>query len=148
MPQSLAAVYVHIVFSTRDRVPMVQDPSTRAELHAYLGGIARNLGCPPLGIGGTADHVHILLRVAKTIALADLVRSLKSNSSSWAKTRVPEFAWQAGYGAFSFAADALPAEQRYVAQQEEHHAKVSFQDELRRLLRENGLEWDEAYLWD
>lgn len=148
MPQSLAAIYVHIVFSTRDRTPCLSESQTRTELHAYLGGIAKNLGCQPLGIGGVADHVHVLVRMSKTVALSDLIRDLKANSSSWVKQWVPGFAWQAGYGAFSFAADALAAGQRYVAEQEAHHATVSFQDELRRLLRESGQEWDETYLWD
>jgi REP element-mobilizing transposase RayT len=148
MPQSLAAIYIHIVFSTRDRIPFLTESQTSTELHSYLGGIAKNLGCQPLGVGGVADHVHVLVRMSKTVALSDLIRDLKANSSSWVKQRVPSFAWQAGYGAFSFAADALAAEQKYVAEQEAHHAKVSFQDELRRLLRESGQEWDETYLWD
>ncbi len=147
MPQSLAAVYVHLVFSTKDRAPLI-GREIRSDLHAYLGGIAKNLGCQPLGIGGTEDHVHILTRLSKTVAIAGLVRDLKSNASSWAKGHVPNFAWQAGYGAFSFGAGALATEQRYVANQEEHHKKESFKDELRRLLRESGTEWDETYLWD
>ncbi len=147
MPQSLAAVYLHVVFSTKGRTPWIQG-DLRHELHAYIGGIAKNLGCQPLGVGGVEDHVHVLVRLSKTVAVANLVRDLKANSSSWAKTRVANFAWQAGYGAFSFGADALAAEQRYVANQEAHHAKESFQDELRRLLAASGTEWDETYLWD
>jgi putative transposase len=147
MPQSLSAVYLHIVFSTKGRTPLIRD-DFRDELHAYIGGIAKNLGCQPLGVGGTDDHVHILARLSKTVTIAALIRDLKSNSSAWAKGRVPQFAWQSGYGAFSFGPEALATEQRYVAHQAEHHSRESFQDEVRRLLRASGVEWDEGYLWD
>lgn len=146
MPQSLSAVYVHIVFSTRDRAPLIHN-DVREELHSYLGGIAKNIGCQPLGVGGVEDHVHILVRLSKTVTVAALIRDLKSNSSSRAKSRERNFAWQAGYGAFSFAADALPSQQRYVANQQSHHSRESFQDELRRMLLESGTDWDETYVW-
>ena len=147
MPQSLAAAYVHLVFSTRDRAPFLQDQHVRNEMHAYLGGICLRTMGQPLGIGGTADHVHVLTMLPKALSIADLVRLLKSNSSSWASTRVPGFAWQAGYGAFTFARPDLAGLQHYVERQEEHHRTVTFQEEYRALLKEFGIEFDERYLW-
>src|SRR5882762_8789978 len=104
MPQSLAQVYVHIVFSTKERRPFLHDQPIRDELHKYLGGTCNNLDCPVLRVGGVADHVHVLCRLGRTIAVADLVKELKRDSSQWLKTRSPELAdfyWQSGYGAFS-----------------------------------------------
>jgi REP element-mobilizing transposase RayT len=147
MPQSLAAVYVHVVFSTKDRTPWIRDEHL-AELHEYLGGTANRLQCQSLGVSGVADHAHMLVRLSRTSTLSDLVRDLKSNSSGWMKDKARDFSWQSGYGAFSFSQADLPRLRAYLAVQHEHHAKVSFQDELRALLREHGLEWDERYLWD
>lgn len=119
----------------------------RDELHAYLGGAAKKIGCNPILVGGTEDHVHMLVRQSRTVALADLVRAVKANSSAWMKSRVPNFAWQEGYGAFAFTDADLPRLVKYVQNQEEHHKKHSFQDELRAILNKEGLEWDERYVW-
>ena len=151
MPQSLSAVYVHIAFSTKDRRPYVKAPELRTELHAYLGGISNHLGCAPLIVGGVEDHIHLLARQARTISLADWVRKLKTGSSSWIKQREPglsQFAWQAGYGAFSVDVAGTDQVRAYIRDQEEHHRRWSFQDEFRRLLAEHELEWDEKYVWD
>ena len=151
MAQSLAVLYVHIVFSTKGRHPFLQDGSFRSEAHTYLGGTSAHLGCPPLVVGGTKDHVHILARQAKNVALSDWIRDLKSNSSTWIKEQRPaisRFAWQAGYGAFSVDMTRIEVVRNYILGQEAHHKKVTFQDELRRILIEHGIEPDEAHLWD
>jgi putative transposase len=148
MPQSLATIYVHIVFSTRHRAPFLHDETVRNSLHAYLGGILRNDQNQPLGIGGTEDHVHVLASLAKTASVADVVRVLKCNSSSWVKDRCPGFAWQSGYGAFTLGPRDLAAAQRYVADQIEHHRVLTFQDEFRKLLEEHDVAWNERYVWD
>ncbi|MBI3410755.1 MAG: IS200/IS605 family transposase [Planctomycetes bacterium] len=151
MPQSLAQIYVHIVFSTKERRPFLQDQSLREEAHKYLGAMCNNLDCPVLRVGGVADHVHVLCRLGRTITLADLVRELKRESSKWLKTKAPtldDFHWQNGYGAFSVSPAHVEAVRQYIANQEEHHRATSFQDEFRRLLKKYGLEWDERYVWD
>ena len=151
MPQSLSAVYVHIVFSTKERRPFIQALDLRTELHAYLGGVSNRLGCAPLIVGGVQDHVHILARQSRTITLANWVRDLKTSSSSWLKPREPSlsrFSWQAGYGAFSVDAGGIDHVRAYIRDQEEHHRSWSFQDEFRKLLREHDLTWDEKHVWD
>ena len=151
MPQSLAQIYLHIVYSTKDRRPWLQDAGIRDELHNYLGGTCNNLDCPVLRVGGALDHVHILCRLGRSISIADLVKELKRESSKWLKTRspaLPDFYWQNGYGAFSVSPSHVDPLRTYIENQEEHHNQESFQDELRRLLRKYGLEWDERYVWD
>ncbi len=150
MAQSLAQIYLHIVFSTKDRAPFLSTRDLRDEMHAYLGGACKNLDSPPLKVGGTEDHVHILLRLSRKYAIADLLRKVKQSSSKWVKTRDPalsNFHWQDGYGAFSVSPAHVPALRRYIADQEEHHRKESFQDEFRRLLEKYGIGWDERYVW-
>jgi len=151
MPQSLSAVYIHLVFSTKNRGPLLRDAATCAELHAYLGGISKTLECPPIQVGGIEDHVHILARLGRTITQADWVKELKRISNLWLKERGPDFAdfeWQSGYADFSVSQSNLGAVTEYVREQAGHHAKVSFQDELRALLRKHNLEFDECYVWD
>ncbi len=151
MPQSLAQIYVHIVFSTKNRAAFLQDPVIRDEMHNYLGGTCSELDCPVLRVGGVADHVHILCRLGRSISIADLVEELKRASSQWAKTKGPtlaEFYWQSGYGAFSISPAHVEALRTYIANQEEHHRTETFQDEFRRLLTKYGLTWDERYAWD
>lgn len=151
MPQSLSAVYVHVVFSTKHRAPLLTDAPLRAEMHRYLAGISNTLGCPALEVGGVADHVHLLARLGRSHSQADWVKELKRVSTTWVKTRAPAlagFAWQAGYGAFSVSASQLERVRRYVAGQEAHHQQATFQDEYRALLRAHGVDWDEQYVWD
>ena len=151
MPQSLSNVLVHIVFSTKERRAMLRGDDLRREMYKYLGGISNNLDCPPIIVGGTDDHVHLLARQARTIALADWIKELKRGSSIWIKTKgqaLECFQWQAGYGAFSVSQSQSARVQRYVASQEEHHGRLSFQDEFRQLLHKHGLEFDERYVWD
>jgi len=151
MSQSLSSVYLHIVFSTKDRFPFLADVGIRREAHALLGGIAKKFECPPLLVGGVGDHVHILLGLGRKVSQADLVKELKRGSSIWIKERFPEmqkFGWQAGYGVFSVSPSKLESVQRYIEKQEEHHRRKSFQDEFRSLLVKHGLSFDERYLWD
>lgn len=148
VPQSLATVLVHAVFSTKDRTPWLIS-EIRRELHPYLVGVLANIGCPSIQTGGVEDHVHILFRLSRTASLSQVIEKAKSSSSKWMKTKgVPNFAWQAGYGAFSVGPGEANRIVAYIRGQEEHHRNVSFQDELRGLLREAGLEFDERYLWD
>jgi REP element-mobilizing transposase RayT len=151
MPQSLAKILVHTVFSTKDRRPFLRDKPLREELHRYLGGILTNLDCQPLIIGGVEDHVHILTTLSRTGTAADMVKEVKRGSSIWLKTKGPglqEFAWQNGYGIFSIGNSQVEAARHYIAAQEEHHRKLSFQDEFRDFLKRYEIEFDERYVWD
>jgi len=123
MPQSLSAVYIHLVFSTKDRLPLLRDKPTRDALHSYLGGVSKQLDCPPLLVGGVEDHIHLLARFGRTLTQAEWVKELKRVSN-------------------------LEQVKLYIAGQEEHHRKIGFQDELRALLRKHEIEWDEKYVWD
>src|SRR5262249_23049957 len=150
MPQSLAKVYLHVVFSTKDRAPLLAD-EWRDELFRVLGGAANNLGCQSLIVGGIADHAHTLFHLGRTITIADAVGKIKSTSSaSINQTRglSVEFHWQAGYAAFSVSQSNVEVVRDYIRKQAEHHAKQSFQDELREWLRRYEIEWDERYVWD
>ncbi|MEX1139724.1 MAG: IS200/IS605 family transposase [Bacteroidota bacterium] len=152
MAQSLAKILIHIVFSTKNRFPFLTDSTIRSEMHAYLGGICRNLECPSLIVGGVADHIHILSRLSRTIAMADLLAELKRESSKWIKSKggllLMKFAWQSGYGAFSIGQREVGVLKEYISRQEEHHRKRTFQEEYRSLLKEFEIEYDERYLWD
>ena len=151
MPQSLAKVLIHTVFSTKERRPFLRDTLLREELHRYLGGILAHLDCQPMIVGGVADHVHLLFMLSRTATIADVVKELKRASSVWLKQRPPpiaDFAWQNGYGAFSIGASQIDAARKYIAGQEKHHRTISFQDEVRELLRRYQVEYDERYVWD
>ncbi len=151
MPQSLVQVYVHLVFSTKRRQPFLQDGEFRDRTHRYLAGTLKNLNCPALAVGGTEDHVHALCRLGQNVEIASLIRDLKRDSSKWVKAEQPrlsDFYWQGGYGALSISPAHVDALRQYIANQEEHHRRESFQDELRRLCKKYGLEIDERYVWD
>lgn len=151
MPQSLSAVYLHLVFSTKERRPFLRDKSVREALHSQLGGISKNLECPPILIGGVEDHVHILARLGRTVTQAGWVKELKRVSNAWLKEQGREysdFQWQGGYADFSVSQSNLEQVKKYIAGQEEHHRKMNFQDELRALLRKHDLGWEEKYVWD
>ena len=150
MSQSLAKVYLHATFSTKNRLPLLQD-GWREELFSVLGGTANNLGCQSLIVGGVADHVHILFQLGRTITISDAIGKLKSTSSLWINQQnlvVGQFQWQAGYAVFSVSQSNVEAVRTYIRNQVEHHAKVSFQDELREWLMRYEIEWDERYVWD
>lgn len=151
MAQSLAQIYVHIVFSTKERHPFLRDRELREEMHCYLIGICGRQGSPSVAVGGVEDHVHLLCRLSPTLAVADLVRELKRDSSKWVKLRHADthlFDWQNGYGAFSLSPAHVDPLMAFIADQERHHQTDSYQDELRRILRKYGVEYDERYLWD
>ena len=151
MPQSLAKILVHTIFSTKDRRPLLRDKSLRDELHRYLGGILANHDCQPLIIGGVEDHVHILSTLSRTCQAAEMVKEVKRGSSLWLKTKgsdLNDFAWQNGYGIFSIGFSQIQGVKNYIAGQEEHHRKASFKDEFREFLRGYKIEFDERYVWD
>jgi REP element-mobilizing transposase RayT len=151
MPQSLAKILLHTVFSTKDRRPFLRDKPLREELHRYLGGILANHDCQPIIIGGVEDHVHILSMLSRTCQAAEMVKEVKRGSTLWLKAKRPDlhdFAWQNGYGIFSIGFSQVGTVRAYIAGQEEHHRKFSFQDELRKLLRRYEIEFNELYVWD
>jgi putative transposase len=151
MPQSLSAVYLHLVFSTKDRHPSFADADLRNRVHSYLGGVSRELHCPVLQVGGVADHVHILARNGREIAQAEWVKEIKRVSSRWMKShgqQFRDFEWQRGYAVFSVSPSNLDRVRAYVAEQDSHHRRFDYQRELRTLLRRHGLEWKEDHLWD
>jgi REP element-mobilizing transposase RayT len=136
MPQSLARLYVHLIFSTKKRQRLLSD-RLRESLHAYMATLLQNLGCPPVLINSTEDHVHILFEIARSVAVSQTVEDVKKISSKWMKSQGPEFAdfaWQAGYGAFSVSESNVATVRDYVANQQEHHRQKSFQEEYRSFL--------------
>jgi putative transposase len=150
MPQSLANVLIHLVFSTKNRHPWLRE-EVRDELHRYLGGVLNNLDCPSVIVGGVDDHVHVLCRFSRTRSIAEVVEALKTSSSKWIKTKGREFAgfhWQSGYGVFSVSPSDAEAVIAYIGRQAEHHRKVSFQDEYRQFLERHKVAYDERYVWD
>ncbi len=150
MGQSLAKNYIHIVFSTKHRTPLIYPPYEE-ELHAYLGGICKQLECYPIKIGGYTDHVHILCLLSKKIALMNLLEEVKAHSSKWMKTKdesLKNFYWQYGYGAFSVNPAQVDIVTAYIANQHEHHSKKTFQVEYRGFLKKYGVAYDERYVWD
>ena len=147
MPQSHAAVLIHAVFSTANRAPLIS-PEAKPELHRYIGGTAKEIDCSPICVGGTEDHIHMLVRLGRTITVADMMKKVKASSSAWMKSRELAFAWQQGYGAFSISEEAIGVVVHYIETQEEHHRKMTFQEEYLQILREHGLEWDERFLWE
>jgi len=155
MPQSLAMVLVHIIFSTKERVPCIVR-EVRPGLNAYLAGILRNLRCIPLEVNSMVDHVHIFCNLARTVAVASLVEEFKKGSSTWIKPKggavMRNFHWQGGYGAFSVSPSMVPRVRRYILDQEGHHQKVTFQEEFRAFLERHGerhgVAYDERYVWD
>jgi putative transposase len=150
MPQSLSLVIIHVIFSTKERQPFL-DTDTRPNLHAYLATVARNTGCECYRVGGVADHLHIAIRLSRTLTIAGLVENLKTSTSKWLKTQAPRlssFSWQRGYGCFSVGPADLNSLCAYIDQQEEHHQTRTFQDEFRIFLKKYGVEHNEAYVWD
>ncbi|WP_240963669.1 IS200/IS605 family transposase [Luteolibacter luteus] len=141
---------VHLVFSTKNREPLLQD-ECRDDLHGYIGGIVSDCGGRLLRAGSVADHIHLFISHPRTLAPADLVREIKIGSSKWIKERdkcLSAFHWQGGYGMFSISPAHREKLERYIGNQAEHHRVVTFQEEYRRLLTLYGMEWDERYVWD
>ena len=150
MGQSLVKNYIHIVFSTKYRQPLI-DSSIETELHAYLGGICNEMECHTLKAGGYTDHIHILCMLSKKIALVKLLEEVKKSSSKWIKTKglqYRNFYWQDGYGAFSVSPNQVDNVKNYIANQHEHHQRKSFQKEYRTFLKKHNVDYDERYVWD
>ncbi|MET0253272.1 MAG: IS200/IS605 family transposase [Terrimicrobiaceae bacterium] len=150
MPQSLSKVIIHIIFSTKDRYPLL-DTNIRPRMHAYLATICRDAGAETFRVGGVADHVHLITTLPRTLSQADMLEGLKKKSSKWIKGLAPDyrhFYWQRGYGAFSVSRSQLDALLEYVETQEEHHRSRTFQEEYREFLHKYGVEYDERYVWD
>ena len=151
MPQSLVQFYAHIVYSTKNRVPHLENPEHRADLYKYMRGIYNNLNTPIVEINGVADHIHVLCRLSSGIEIQKLIAEQKRDSSKYVKTLASDlstFYWQTGYGAFSVSPSHVPQLCEYIRNQEEHHRRESFQDEFRRLLKKYNIEYDERYVWD
>jgi REP element-mobilizing transposase RayT len=151
VPQSLSNVLLHVIYSTKNRGPFLRDARLRGELDGYLVGTLQNIECASLSVKSVADHVHVLCRLSRTVTIAKLLETLKSESSKWIKRHecgTPAFQWQTGYAAFSVSASNAGRVKRYIENQDEHHRVRSFQDELRAFLRRHQVEFDERYVWD
>jgi REP element-mobilizing transposase RayT len=153
MPQSLNKVILHLVFSTKDRMPLI-DAEIRPRLHAYMATLFRDIDPPQtqaLRVGGVTDHVHIAGTLSRTVAIAKLLEIVKKESSIWIKKQgaaYEKFYWQGGYGCFSVSPSQLDRLIHYIDNQEEHHKTITFQDEFRTLLGKYNIEYDERYVWD
>ncbi|MFN0010418.1 MAG: IS200/IS605 family transposase [Phycisphaerales bacterium] len=156
MPQSLARVPLHLIFSTKNRAPLIAD-EVRESLHRYMAVVLTNLGCRCVLINSVEDHVHILFELARTVSISDAVQDVKASSSKWIKgqgragspkTAATRFAWQAGYGIFAVSPSNVPRVRAYIDNQRAHHRRTTFQDEYRAFLRRHGIPFDEEYVWD
>lgn len=150
MAHTFTHLLTHIVFSTKDRRPVL-DAALKERLFPYMGGILRELDAIPHLINGPVDHVHILTALPASKSLSDIMRVLKTNSSRWTHEQFPQswiFAWQTGYGAFSVSKSSFADVRDYIANQEEHHRRQTFQEEFIALLKRHALEYDERYLWE
>lgn len=150
MPQSLSRLHVHVIFSTKNREPRITD-AVRHDLHRYMAAVLRNMDCPPVIINSVADHAHILIELGRTVAISKVVEEAKKTSSKWIKTQGVGFilfAWQAGYGAFAVSESKVATVHDYIAGQQEHHRKKSFQEEYRAFLKRHRVTFDENYVWD
>jgi REP element-mobilizing transposase RayT len=147
MAQTFTNLLTHVIFSTKDWQPLIEK-AFRADLHAYLGGIVREMGGTALMIGGTVDHVHLPIDVPPTISIAAAMRVIKTNSSRWLnETHTRNFNWQAGYGAFTVSQSNAAAVTRYISGQEMHHRTRTFQEEFVSFLKRHGISYDERFIW-
>ena len=150
MGQSLVKNYIHIIFSTKLRTPLIIE-SIENELYSYIGGICKQLECYTVKLGGYIDHIHILCMLSKKIPLMKLLEEIKAHSSKWIKTKddtLKKFYWQNGYGAFSVNPYEVDKVIAYIENQKEHHRKKTFQEEYRAFLKKYDVEFDEKYVWD
>jgi len=152
MPQSLSNVVVHIVYSTKHRKPWLKDPDIRRQLYAYNATILNDkVDSPALLIGGVEDHVHLLCLLSRKHAVMNVVQQSKTETSKWIKKQGPQFRdfqWQAGYGIFSVSQSSVDQVKQYIADQDERHRKMSFQEEFRAMCHRHGITIDERYVWD
>jgi REP element-mobilizing transposase RayT len=150
MSQSLAQIYIHIVFSTKYRKPLIQT-EIEEELYAYIGGIIKNLKGNSIKINSVSNHIHILTTLPKTVTLSKYLEEIKRSSSKWIKTKGTDyknFSWQRGYGAFSVSSYKVNVVKNYIAKQKEHHKSQDFKEEFIEFLDEYKVEYDDRYLWD
>jgi len=150
MPQSLACLHTHIIFSTKERAESLP-PALQGELHAYMATVIQNMGCYPVIINSMPDHIHILAGLGRTSSVSDVVKDIKTASSRWIKARDSRshaFAWQSGYATFAVSASNVDKVRDYIANQAEHHKKLSFQEEYRAFLQRHRVAFDERYVWD
>jgi putative transposase len=148
MPQSYTNLLYHVVFSTKNREPLITS-ECETRLHDYLGGTIRRQGGVALAINGTADHVHILFKLRPDKSVSDVLRDLKANASGWLHEVFPgmrHFSWQNGYGAFTVSTSQVARVSEYISTQKAHHRRYSFRDELAALLKANGIEFDGRYI--
>ena len=151
MPQSLCRVVVHLIFSTKSRKSWLKNANVRDELSRYLATTLKSLDCSPIKMNGVEDHMHALFGLSRNHPIKKVVGEIKSDSSKWIKTKgdqYHDFYWQSGYGIFSVSESKVEDVKRYVENQEEHHKRISFQDEFRRICERHGVEIDERYVWD
>lgn len=150
MSQSLVKNYIHLVFSTKNRAPVI-DEAIQPELFRYIAGICANCDCYPVQIGGHTNHIHALFLLSKKIALVKIVEELKAHSSKWIKTKgvaYHQFYWQNGYGAFSVNPAEAEVAKTYIENQGQHHQKMTFEEEYRAFLKKYSVAYDERYVWD
>jgi putative transposase len=148
MSDSYTNLLYHIVFSTKDRRPLIT-PDYEVRLYDYLGGTIRKLGGISLELNGTEDHVHLLAKLRPDCALSEVLRDLKANATGWMHDVFPSlknFSWQRGYGAFTVSQSNVQAVRQYIARQKEHHRKISFRDEFIQFLQENGIDYNERFI--
>ena len=139
----------HVVFSTKDRRPLIAD-AFRERLHEYVGGTLRGLGGTALEINSVSDHIHILARLKPYPSVSDALRDLKANAAKWLNEevlRIRKFGWQDGYAAFTVSESQVPRVKRYIRNQAEHHRRTDYKAELLELLKKHKVEYDERYLW-
>ena len=151
MAQSLSRLWTHLIFSTKNRFPFLRDKVLRAEMHAYLAQMLRQHDCETRIVGGVDDHVHALFALSRTYPVASVVKEVKRTSSGWIKQtsrRLANFYWQGGYAALSVSQSNLHHVVRYIENQEEHHKRMTFQDEYRAFLDAHEIDYDERYVWD
>lgn len=150
MPQSLSCVHIHLVFSTKNRIPFIDD-AVRDDLHRYMAGTFAKIDCPAVLINSVEDHIHSLFVLSRTIAICDVVENVKSSSSKWIKTQgsqYSDFAWQGGYGDFGVSASDVDTVRAYIGNQRAHHRRITYQDEYRAILNKHNMTFDERYVWD
>ncbi|EEF60323.1 IS200/IS605 family transposase [Pedosphaera parvula] len=150
MPQSLSRILVHLIFSTKDRSPVLT-PEISIQLYPYAATVLRDMGCPALQVGGHTDHLHLLFGLSRTLSIAETVEHIKTTSSKWLKTKSPalsHFHWQLGYGSFSIGSSQADDVIKYITNQSEHHRKMTFQEEYRKFLERYQVPYDERYVWD
>ena len=152
MPQSLARVRVHLVFSTKYREPLLKTLELREHLYAYMAAVLRDkVDSPAIIVGGVEDHVHALVSLSRNVAISQVVKDAKTETTKWLKKQSDSLAnmqWQAGYAAFSVSESRVATVERYISNQVDHHRNMTFQDEFRVICSQQGVEWDERYVWD